>query len=557
MMTASLLLSLLLRVLGVVLSVYLLYQVRDRRFVFLVIMLCLMALRQALTLLGLTTELAEIPGFAVSVLTVALVFYLHQYVRQEGDIKRRLREMNQELRTNRNRLQAAMEASPDYIFLFDGAGRYREILSGAESISLHRPEDFVGSTVAEVLPEETAARVGEAIEATIRTGDSQRIEYALPHDDERQWYEGRTALVQYPDETQQRVLFVARNVTQRKEREQELRRFNRAIETAGHAIYITDRDGTITYVNPAFEDVTGYTWDEAQGRTPRILDSGLMSDDYFDDLWETILSGDVWEEEVRNERKDGTLYYAQQTIAPVSDESGAIQEFVAIQTDITPLKERERQLEVLSRVLRHNLRNDMNVVLGKARTIEASTTGEVAADAAQIRRTGEKLLGLAETHREILDLVEQSASRRPIPLVDRLRTQIRELRTEHPDANVDAEFDCPDDLAVLAVPGIERAVRELLENAVVHSDRETPEVRLSVESTPERVCARVADTGPGIPTTEWKILTGEHKIDPLSHGTGLGLWLVYWLVSRADGQLSFEENDPRGSVVTIELERAT
>lgn len=119
--------------------------------------------------------------------------------------------------------------------------------------------------------------------------------------------------------------------------------FERAIQAAGHAIYITDPDGTITYVNPAFEDITGYTAEDAFGQTPAILQSGEQSDEYYARLWETLLAGEVWEEEVINQRKGGEHYTAHQTIAPITSD-GTIDGFAAIQTDIT---ERQRQKERL------------------------------------------------------------------------------------------------------------------------------------------------------------------------------------------------------------------
>lgn len=119
--------------------------------------------------------------------------------------------------------------------------------------------------------------------------------------------------------------------------------FERAVEAAGHAIYMTNRDGTITYVNPAFEETTGYAAEEVIGRTPAILDSGEHPDEYFERLWETILAGEVWEEEIVNRCKDGKRYTAHQTITPIvsNDENDG---FVAIQTDITQQKQNEQQL---------------------------------------------------------------------------------------------------------------------------------------------------------------------------------------------------------------------
>lgn len=124
----------------------------------------------------------------------------------------------------------------------------------------------------------------------------------------------------------------------------------RAIEATGHAVLITDRHGTITYVNPAFEDITGYTAEEAVGETPSILNSGEHPDDYFRHLWETILAGNVWEEEIVNRRKDGEYYTAHQTIAPITTD-GEIDGFVAIQTDITEQKQRQEELHQYERAM--------------------------------------------------------------------------------------------------------------------------------------------------------------------------------------------------------------
>jgi PAS domain S-box-containing protein len=135
------------------------------------------------------------------------------------------------------------------------------------------------------------------------------------------------------------------NAISHQESERELKIFKEAIEHAGHSIYIADTDGTIEYVNPAFEEVTGYSADEALGRTPRILKSGEHDESYYDNLWGTILSGDNWKDEVINERKDGERYIINQTIAPVMNDSGEIKNYVAVNVPITERKERERALE--------------------------------------------------------------------------------------------------------------------------------------------------------------------------------------------------------------------
>jgi diguanylate cyclase (GGDEF)-like protein/PAS domain S-box-containing protein len=124
--------------------------------------------------------------------------------------------------------------------------------------------------------------------------------------------------------------------------EARLRRFARVVESAASAIYLTDREGRIEYVNPAFTQITGYAAEEALGKTPRILKSGFQPPSYYDRLWSTILSGGEWREEVTNRRRDGSIYHALQTVSPFRNEEGEVEGFAAIQIDITQEKELER-----------------------------------------------------------------------------------------------------------------------------------------------------------------------------------------------------------------------
>ncbi len=142
-----------------------------------------------------------------------------------------------------------------------------------------------------------------------------------------------------------------------RQRDRDLKKFKMAVQQAGFAIYITDKDGHIEYVNPAFEWTTGYSADEAIGRKPNILNSGEMGQNYYENLWSLILNGEIWEEEIVNRRKDGSLYYGHQTIAPIFNEAGEISNFVALQSDITQRKlneERIRRSEEKYRLLAEN-----------------------------------------------------------------------------------------------------------------------------------------------------------------------------------------------------------
>ena len=341
-------------------------------------------------------------------------------------------------------------------------------------------------------------------------------------------------------------------LTQIERREQALRRFRRAVESAGNAVFITDVDGVIEYVNPAFEDITGYDRSDAIGETPQLLDSGEMDEDYFEELWATILAGEGWEEEIVNRRANGELYHAKQTIAPIVEDD-EIEGFVAVQIDITERKERERHLQVLARVLRHNLRNELSVIRGRAQTIRADADGRIAADAEPIVERSERLLKLGDQERRIVDILVENPDRTTLAVDALLERPVAAIRDAHPEATITVDAATVD---VVAMPQMERAIEELLTNAVVHSDRSAPTVAVTVTVDDGRVGIEVADDGPRIPEMERRILVRGAKIEPLFHGSGLGLWLVYWIVTRSEGTLTFHENEPRGNRIRIELPRS-
>jgi PAS domain S-box-containing protein len=134
------------------------------------------------------------------------------------------------------------------------------------------------------------------------------------------------------------------DITERKESQEEIRRLVRALEASHDAIAITDVDGPIRFVNSAFEKLTGYSSDEAIGQGKSILESDLYPDEFYAEMWQTILLGQVWRADVTNQRKDGTTYEAQLTISPVRNDAGQIDQFIAIQRDITQRKRLEQQI---------------------------------------------------------------------------------------------------------------------------------------------------------------------------------------------------------------------
>jgi len=137
------------------------------------------------------------------------------------------------------------------------------------------------------------------------------------------------------------VLF--RDISVRKQQETELRKLSSATEQAGESIVITDRDGSIEYVNPAFVTITGYSAEEAIGQTPRMLKSGNQDAAFYAGMWKTITSGVAWHGKVIDRRKDGSFFPAMLTISPIKNTGGEITHFVGTHADLTEQENLEKQ----------------------------------------------------------------------------------------------------------------------------------------------------------------------------------------------------------------------
>ncbi len=135
------------------------------------------------------------------------------------------------------------------------------------------------------------------------------------------------------------------------ERTDELRKVVQAVEQSPICVVITDVDGNIEHVNPAFTELTGYREDEVIGRNPRLLKSDMTPQQQYEELWQTILEGRVWRAEIRNRKKNGELYWGNISIAPVLDEAGSVTHFVAMTEDITEAKLAAEALAMKNRLL--------------------------------------------------------------------------------------------------------------------------------------------------------------------------------------------------------------
>ncbi|MFC4541474.1 histidine kinase N-terminal 7TM domain-containing protein [Halosolutus amylolyticus] len=287
--------------------------------------------------------------------------------------------------------------------------------------------------------------------------------------------------------------------------------------------------------------------------TDRELSRGTRLEEVAEPLAAILDSDDDVDRSVVMGTASGTRHYD----VEVSDiERGAhIVGRLLLLHDVTEQALREQQLDVLNRVLRHNVRHDTNLMLGHSSILRETLPSDQHEHVEQIEAAAENLATLSERSRLAeRTMGEASANRQTIDLVSVVEQTVVDVRASRDGDPISTTL--PDRAPVVAHESFELALEELLSNAFEHADRPAPDVTVTVERGQAETILRVSDDGPGIPDHEREVLeTGQETA--LEHTSGLGLWLVTWLVRVSGGTLDIADRSPRGTIVEIALHAAT
>jgi len=267
------------------------------------------------------------------------------------------------------------EGSPDAIVMADRAGRVLEANPSFERIFQYSAGEARGHLIDDLLAPPN--RAGEADELSERARKGEVVHKEVV----RRRKDGAlivASVLAYPIIIAGEIVGfcgIYRDITGHKRTEEALNKLSRAVEQTAENIFITDRDGYIEYVNPAFEELTEYSAREVIGKTPRILKSGRQDPEVYDELWATILSGKAFSATFINKKKSGKCYHEEKIITPVRDADGVITNFISTGKDITDrieLEERLLQAQKLEAVGRlaggvaHDFNNLLTAVIGYA-----------------------------------------------------------------------------------------------------------------------------------------------------------------------------------------------
>jgi signal transduction histidine kinase len=316
-----------------------------------------------------------------------------------------------------------------------------------------------------------------------------------------------------------------------------------AIDDLTDPIVVADREGRVVRLN----DAARAAFVSEADPLDRPVSALLGVDVAFD--------GDnaPFESRVDGERRTYAV-----SVSRLVDPGGTHVGWTVVLTDVTERERRRQQLEVLNRVLRHNLRNDAGVVHGYADfLVDRLDDPELARMADAIERRSAALEALGEKARTVEALVdgEPRSSVAAGSLVERIVADAREAT---PDADV--QLDVRTDATVsVAERALTAAVENLIENAVRHHDGEGverddggPWAAVTVDREDGALVVRVADDGPGIPDAELDAIEAGEETD-LQHGSGLGLWVVHWAAATLGGDVTYADREPRGTLATLRL----
>ncbi|MFA9418059.1 PAS domain S-box protein [Natrinema sp. HArc-T2] len=472
-----------------------------------------------------------------------------------------LKDREQALEESRNRLQALFDQSPDAIAVHDADG---EIIAtneqNVESLGYARTElTSMNVTDYEIGLDREGAR---ELWASMDIGETVKVEGKHERKDGSTFpVEVWLNKIEIGDEPQ--YLALGRDITERIERERELaaeRDFlTTVIESLPYPFYVLNvEEYTIEYANSHATVETGDTcYELTHGRT-QPCDEG---EDPIPCPIAEIKNTDepVTVEHVhRDDEGDERIFQVHAN--PIYDDDGSLVRLAESNIDITARVEYEQQLEtqrdnleMLNQIVRHDIRNDLQLVLAYADTLTAYVDADGNAYVEQVLTAARDAVEITETARDITQAMLQSdADRFPVGLQSVLESEVNAVRSSHERAVVYIDGTIPD-IEVLADDMVQSLFRNLLKNAIKHNDKEIPTVTVTATRAETKVRVRIADNGPGIPETHKDRIFDEGEKGLESNGTGLGLHLVKTLVTRYDGRIWVEDNDPDGSIFVVEL----
>jgi PAS domain S-box-containing protein len=465
---------------------------------------------------------------------------------------RRTSAQGEALRSGSDRINAIVNNVVDGIVTVDDAGNVESFNRTAERIFAYDSEAIVGRPFTELLDaggnvrydaesllEDSASTGPDGVEFCGRRQDGSEFPMELAATRIR--VEGRPLLIH-----------IVRDITERKQAEKRLQLAASVFENTSEGILITDRTACILSTNPAFTAMTGFTADEVIGHNPRLLQSGMQTPEFYQEMWRSILETGHWQGEIQNRRRNGELYPQWLNINAIKDANGIVTHYVGVTFDISDLKSSERIKDEFIATVSHELRTPLTSIHGSLSLLGGGVAGKLTDKSAELVRiaqeNSERLVRLID---DILSIAKIESERmkfllQPVAIEEIVTRAIEANRdfAEQYGVRLEAESEGLDARVLADQDRLMQVLTNLLSNAVKHSSTGGV-VSVATEQLNKFWRVSVVDNGPGIPESFRdnvfsKFAQADGSDRRKGGGTGLGLSICKAIIDRLGGRIGFE-----------------
>ncbi|MBI5814344.1 MAG: PAS domain S-box protein [Nitrospinae bacterium] len=517
-------------------------------------------------------ELAFIGAILMTVIIASLFIFLPAL--------KQLNENTGRLLDSRQRLSDVLDVIGEAIIVADETGKIVQANREASKVWGYGAEELIGANVGVLMPEDYREAHQQGLARYVQTGVSRILGRRMELDGQKK---DKTVFPLEITITHAKLarggLFTAaaRDLTEAKLAGQERERLVTAIHQATEAIVITGAQGIIQYVNPAFENTTGYKREEAIGRNPGILKSGKQDDAFYKNLWETISGGDTWKGRFINKKKNGELFEEEGSITPVKSAAGEIVNYIAVKRDITRESKLERQtrktqrLEALGSLaagIAHDFNNLLSPIIAytEMAIADLQDRGEIAGDLREVVKAAGRARDIVK---HILTFGRESEHEKTPVMIHLAVKEALKLARVAISANIEIieELDSQSGYAMADPSQVSQVVMNVSLNAAYAMRGTGGRITISVAifeadrefiwnhpamSAGKYVRITISDTGPGMDEqTQERIFEPFFTTKPTGEGTGLGLSVVHGIVKGHGGEITVYSQPGEGATFNI------
>ncbi len=488
------------------------------------------------------------------------------------------KHIEEELRKREAKYRLLIENQTDFVVKLDLEGKFHFVSPSYCEIFGKQREELLGEKFMLRVHKDDQESTEKEMEKLFYPPYTCYIEQRTLTKDGWRWFAWQDKAVLDKEKKIVSIIGVGRDITDHKQVELKHTRLATAIEQSAESIVITDKKGTMLYVNPAFERITGYTREDAIGINPRVLNSDKQDKSFYKDLWSTIKSGEVWKGHFINKKKDGSLYEETASISPVKNNSGIITNYVAVKRDVSREVKLEEQLHQAQKMesigtLAGGIAHDFNNILFPILGHSAMLLEDVPEDS-QFREGLNQIytgaMRASELIKQILTFSRQESGKLKLMKMQPIIKEALKLIRSTIPTTIGIKQDLhPDSGVVKADPTqIHQIIMNLATNSYHAMEETGGELKVSLKEIelgeydvlrPDMkpgmyACLTIADTGIGmdkelIRTIFDPFFTTKGK----NKGTGMGLSVVHGIVENMNGAIQVYSEPDEGTQFHIYL----